>query len=420
MRLLHTSDWHLGIHLKQATRHQELDSFLLWLEQQINEHQVEVLLHAGDVFHQALPSARAQRQFFDFLHRASRLPSLRHMVFVGGNHDSASRLEAPQKLLEEASVHVVGGFWNRPAEYGRYLFPLTDKEGKVRVVVAALPYIQEARLGLSAIGLSSEEHHSRYCEAFTQLYTDFLELAAQQYPDAAIVGMGHLTCGNLNELSEDDYMSEIHSIGALGSLPPTIFDSRYSYVALGHIHRCFRVGEPQVWYSGTPIPMRFNETNAPRRCLLVEMEGKEASVSQLRVPTWRQLLEWEGTEQELLSKLDLLAWPEELPPFLNIVLKVEQIQYGALTALNDRIAERFPEDSRPRIVEFRQERLSEDEEWQSGPELRLDQMSPLEVFGQLYRSRHGDEELPETFQQAFRTLLNNDHDEAENSDEEAV
>ena len=97
MRILHTADWHLGCTLGQnhASRTQEHAAFLQWLLATIQEQGVEVLLVAGDIFDQAQPSAEAQQLYYDFLGQAARLPGLRRVVITGGNHDSATRLDAP-------------------------------------------------------------------------------------------------------------------------------------------------------------------------------------------------------------------------------------------------------------------------------------------------------------------------------------
>ena len=115
MRLIHTSDWHLGHALRQHDRSHEHQCFLDWLLQQLLQQQADVLLVAGDLFDTVNPSAQAQAQLYRFLARAhQRMPGLQ-TVLIAGNHDSAARLEAPQPLLESLAVRVVGQVHRKPA-----------------------------------------------------------------------------------------------------------------------------------------------------------------------------------------------------------------------------------------------------------------------------------------------------------------
>ena len=100
MRILHTSDWHLGQKLCNLERFAEYDFFLEHLLQLIREQEVDCLLHAGDIFDTANPPNQALRQYFNFLRRLHEETNCRQAVLVGGNHDSVLTLQAPQRLLE--------------------------------------------------------------------------------------------------------------------------------------------------------------------------------------------------------------------------------------------------------------------------------------------------------------------------------
>jgi exonuclease SbcD len=107
MRLLHTSDWHLGHRFHGRIRHEEQACFLDWLLEQIEQQAVGVLLVAGDIFDTTTPGSRAQGLYYRFLHRLAASPC-RHVVIIAGNHDSPSLLEAPRELLRQLDIHVVG------------------------------------------------------------------------------------------------------------------------------------------------------------------------------------------------------------------------------------------------------------------------------------------------------------------------
>ena len=107
MKILHTSDWHLGRSLYGRKRYKEFSAFLDWLAQTIEDENVDALLVAGDVFDTSTPSNRAQELYYRFLCRVAA-SSCRHVVVVAGNHDSPSFLNAPKELLRALNVYVVG------------------------------------------------------------------------------------------------------------------------------------------------------------------------------------------------------------------------------------------------------------------------------------------------------------------------
>jgi len=107
MKILHTSDWHLGRSLYGKKRYDEFSAFLDWLAETIEEQGIDALLIAGDVFDTSTPSNRAQALYYRFLCRVAT-SCCRHVVVIAGNHDSPSFLNAPRELLRALDVHVVG------------------------------------------------------------------------------------------------------------------------------------------------------------------------------------------------------------------------------------------------------------------------------------------------------------------------
>jgi exonuclease SbcD len=118
MRLIHTADWHLGHKLHEVDRREEHEAFLDWLVETIREREADALLMSGDVFDTANPSAEAQELWYRFLARCRRRNPDVDIVVIGGNHDSAGRLDAPNPLLRELGVQIVGGLMG-PVRPGR-------------------------------------------------------------------------------------------------------------------------------------------------------------------------------------------------------------------------------------------------------------------------------------------------------------
>lgn len=201
MRLLHTSDWHLGHTLHDVPRDFEHEAFLGWLLETIGEQRVDALLVAGDIFDTANPSARAQAQYYRFLTEARRRYPALQVVVIGGNHDSADRLDAPTPLLDQLGIHVVGGLprkADRQLDLDRLLVPLRGADGEVQAWVAAVPFLRPADLP------PIPDTEDPLVEGVRAVYREVFEGARRRRtPGQAILGMGHLymTGTALSELS---------------------------------------------------------------------------------------------------------------------------------------------------------------------------------------------------------------------------
>ncbi len=322
MRILHTSDWHIGHSLHELSRDFEHRQFLAWLLDTLDEYQVDALLIAGDIFETANPSAVAQEIWFGFLANArGRCPKL-DIVVVGGNHDSAARLDAPRPILAAHDVFMVGGLprtADRELDMDRLLAPLHDADGKVKAWVAAVPYLRITDLPR----LSDVE--DPLIEGMRQIYAEVIA-AARLRCDAgqALIATGHcyMTKSRISEMSERRILG-----GNQHALPVDVFPSDIAYVALGHLHLPQSIASDHVRYSGSPIPLSLGEREYPHQVLLVELDGARlASTTPLLVPRAVELLR--VPERGALLLGDILPLLEALPdadddpreewPFLEI------------------------------------------------------------------------------------------------------
>lgn len=428
VKILHTSDWHLGVSLDHATREREHQRFLNWLIDTMREEAVEVLLIAGDIFHHSQPSASAQADYYRFLTRCTQLPALRQVVVVGGNHDSASRLDAPRDVLGFLNVHTVGGISVDQDSWERCICPIKNPEtDEVEAVVIAVPFVQEARLGILTTRFSEVEINKQYEIAFQELYTHLADLANERYgAEIPLIATGHLACADANwKRMSGDFNSEIHQVGTIGALPLSIFDERYDYVALGHIHHCRQLGTRNIWYSGTPVATRPEESTSDRQVLLVDIDSKSnVTVSPIVVPIWRRILTFEGTPEEIYDQLRALKTdPDtELQPYLYINLIVEMRNHLDIAHFTEFLTEITPEGQLvPRILNVNK-RLSAQAKIETSTETTqhpsLKELSTEAVFTLLYELKNQsspDEEI----MIAFRSLLTDDG-EADLAELEAV
>lgn len=309
MRVMHTSDWHLGASLSGVGREEDHAWFLDWLLSSLDEHGPDVLIVAGDVFDQAHPVADAQRLYFDFLARVRA--HVRDVIVVGGNHDSPSRLDAPRSLLAALGIHVIGGLQADESTWARCVCPMRGAGGRVEGVVLAVPFVHECRLGVRTAGLDEAAIRASFRDRFTAFYRDLTDRALRAGDGAPIVATGHLACVGA---ARDDAPYEIHMAGATGGLPPDIFDDRLGYVALGHFHRGYRVGNRPAWYSGTPVALTPAEDRTPRSFLLADLHpGTDAIVTTVPVPRLRHVVHLRGAFDDVAARLRGMTWDTPRP-----------------------------------------------------------------------------------------------------------
>jgi exonuclease SbcD len=409
MRLLHTSDWHLGQSLHNFDRHHEHQCFLDWLLDLIVSERADALLLAGDVFDNANPSAAAQRQFYRFLQQArERAPQL-DLVVIAGNHDSPGRLEAPLPLLEAHGTRVVGNVTRREdgsIDVAGMVLPLTNGDGSVAAWCIALPFLRpgdvpriEAREG--------EEQPDPYLAGIAELYRLALEHARSlRQPGQAIVAMGHchLVEGQMSADSERRIV-----IGGTEMLPSGIFGPDIAYTALGHLHLAQMAGKQEhIRYCGSPIPLSFSETHYKHQVLCVELDGASLhavrpafvprAVPLLRVPATPAPLEAVLAE---LAALDLPPCESHAQPYLEVRVRLDAPEPG-LRARIEAAIEGKP--LRLAKIETSSSMRGQSLEDAAVSLDQLAQLQPDEVFKRLYRQKY-DSEAPEEQLQAFAELV---------------
>ena len=403
MRLLHTSDWHLGQTLHGFDRTYEHACFLDWLVETLVAERIDVLLVAGDIFDNANPSAAAHRQLYRFLQQArSRLPQLQ-VVVIAGNHDSPGRLEAPTPLLEAHGTIVVGNVARGPdggVDLERLLVPLRRRDGTVGAWCLAIPFLRPGDVPRAASADEGNEPKGLdpYLHGTTLLYRQAFALAQSRCTGSeAIVAMGH--CHMVDGQSSQDSERRI-VIGGTEALPASMFDPAVAYVALGHLHLAQRVGgHEHRRYCGSPLPLSFSEVGYQHQVLRIELDGPNtASVTPLPVPRAVQLLRVPAQPapvDAVLAALEALDLPEAPPhrqPFLEVRVLLEGPEPGlrarveaALAGKPVRLAKIEP-TRRHAAPDSPEEALSLDQ---------LAQLQPDDIFRRLWTQRYGDEAPPE-------------------------
>lgn len=315
LKLLHTSDWHIGRTLYGRKRYEEFDAFLTWLAETIQQNAIDALLVAGDVFDTSAPSNRAQELYYRFLCRVAA-SSCRHIVVVAGNHDSPSFLNAPKELLKALDVHVVGSSTASPEDE---VLVLRNDQDTPELIVCAVPYLRDRDIRVAEAGESVEDKERKLIEGIRTHYAAVAALAEQKREelgaDIPIVGTGHLfTAGG--QTVDGDGVRELY-VGSLAHVTAGIFPACFNYLALGHLHVPQKVnGSEIIRYSGSPLPMGFGEAKQQKSVCQVEFHSTAASVQLIDVPVFQKLErvkgDWDGISSRILelTATDTQGWLE--------------------------------------------------------------------------------------------------------------
>ncbi|TMN91359.1 exonuclease sbcCD subunit D [Pseudoalteromonas phenolica] len=316
MKVLHTSDWHLGQQFYEHHRVQEHQHFLDWLVITLQQQAIDLLLVAGDIYHTATPPSSSEQQLYQFIKQAKQACPELHIVIIAGNHDSANRIETAKPLLKQFDTHVIGRY--DKTEPSTCLVNIETENGKAQVV--AMPFLRPADVTLDT------QNDKAYQQGVAQAYQSVVELCEEN--TAPIIVMGHLHAkgGTISEDSERNI-----SIGGFDAVTAEVFTDKADYVALGHLHKAQVVAKCDAKrYCGTPMPMSFSEKNYQHQVLVCEFNGKACvSVNPLYTPRLRELIvlpKQGGADIDALcneiEQLDLKSY--EASPYLRLRLNASE------------------------------------------------------------------------------------------------
>jgi exonuclease SbcD len=285
VRLLHTSDWHLGRSFHRVGMLDAQVAYVDHLVAVVRAERVDVVLVAGDVYDRALPSVDVVSVLDDALARLTGAGAT--VVLSSGNHDSARRLGFASRLLEAARVHV-------RTDPARAAEPVLLDDAQGPVALYPLPYLEPA---LVAGALGCERSHAAVLEVTLEAVR--ADLAARPAGTRSVVAAHAFVVGGQGSDSERDI-----SVGGVSSVPLSVFDG-IGYTALGHLHGRQQLA-PAVRYSGSPLAYSFSEAHQVKGSWLVELGPDGVSrVDPVPAPVPRSLSLLSGDLAELLTDPEL-------------------------------------------------------------------------------------------------------------------
>lgn len=384
MKILHTSDWHLGQSFFTKSRKAEHQAFLDWLLEQITAHDIDAVIVAGDIFDTGTPPSYAREMYNRFIVAISQLSCT--LVALGGNHDSVSTLNESKQLVACLNTRVVASVvspemkndaTDSAEQQSEQIIELNNHQGETGAILCAIPFIRPRDVIRSNAGESGLEKRQALGEAikqhYHQLYQAALTLRAENQLDVPIIATGHLTALGVSQSDSvrDIYIGTLDGFAADG-FPPA------DYIALGHIHRPQIVAKSEhIRYSGSPIPLSFDELKTTKQVVLVEFNGsKRVSVEPLDVPVFQPMDVIKGDLSTIEARLKAFETvSSDLPVWLCI--EVETQDY--LSDLPQRI-QALTEGLPVEVLQLRRSRNTANQALTQIERETLAELTPEDVF----------------------------------------
>lgn len=324
LKILHTSDFHIGKQLLKVDFHEDMELFFDWLIQVITQQEIDVLLMSGDLFDQANPSQQAMLQYYSFLRRM--IPLKCKVIITGGNHDSAQVLNAPKELLKILDVTIVGG---APESIDELFF--TIEKNNQKIVIAAVPYLRDRDIRQA---LAGETYADKIAQIRLGLATYFKQVSNHHqlhFSDIPLLVMAHLYAQGA-ETTESE--REIQ-IGNQAGIEAAIFGDLPNYVALGHIHKPQMVGMPHIRYSGSPISLSFSEKLDQKQVVILDIQNGKLNFESIDIPCFRRLITLEGTLTEVKEQISKYQHQSQLVDLAEVIVKEENENVQTIRELDE-------------------------------------------------------------------------------------
>ena len=420
MRILHTSDWHLGQHFMGKSRQAEHQALIDWLLAQVDEHAVDAVLLAGDIFDTGTPPSYARELYSQLVVRLHGAGVA--LLLLGGNHDSVAMLGESRALLACLSSTVVAAADDDAASQVQVL-PRRGGKGEAGCIVCAIPFIRPRDVMQSQAGQSAEDKQqslqaaiqAHYHAVFEAACVRRTQLEAEIGRSLPLIATGHLLAVGA---STSESVREIY-VGSLGAFPTKAFPPA-DYIALGHIHQPQQVGGlnhirysateragtafcgPQqvgglnhIRYSGSPIPLSFDEARQQKEVLLVDLDATGLrAITPLPVPRFQRLTAVSGNLDALAEAIRLAAADGcvACPVWLEVTV-AEDDYLSDLPARIEALTDGMPVE----VLRIRRERGNASARLEAETSETLEEISPHDVFAR----RLAQEELAEDLQLAL-------------------
>ncbi|MDY0133222.1 MAG: exonuclease SbcCD subunit D C-terminal domain-containing protein [Desulforegulaceae bacterium] len=411
MKIIHTSDWHLGRSLYGRKRYDEFKNFLDWLLGIIEKEKTDALLISGDIFDTSTPSNKAQELYYNFICKASLI--CKGIVITAGNHDSPTFLNAPKTLLKILNIHVKGSITENLEDE---IVVLKDKETPF-AIICAVPYLRDRDIRTVEAGETADDKNLKLILGIKKHYEKVCSLAktkqdklkSKGYENIPIIAMGHLFAAGGTTI-EGDGVRELY-VGTLSRTGADIFPDFLDYTALGHLHLPQKVsGNDHIRYCGSPIPMGFGEANQTKTIIIAEFKNKTPKIKEIPVPVFQRLERIKGSIDEIFKKIENLKNQNS-----NAWLEIEYTGSEVLGNLRQNIEEKI-ENTELEIRRIKNNKIIESLKSSAKHEQTLDDLDLNQVFEKCLETYEIEEDEKQELISAYNYIVNKIFEEDKNAE----
>ena len=378
MKILHTSDWHLGQNFFTKSRKEEHQAFIDWLLLQVAKEQVDAVIIAGDIFDTGTPPSYAREMYNQFVVDMQKLNCV--LVVLGGNHDSVSTLNESKQILACLNTFVVA---STGISIDEQVFTIPDKLGQPAAILCAVPFIRARDVLQSTAGETGLQKRQALGDAIKQHYQTLYQVALLKQKEQKtnglalpIIATGHLTALGVSqsESVRDIYIGTLDGFAAEG-FPPV------DYIALGHIHKPQIVAKSEhIRYCGSPIPLSFDELGTQKQVMLVEFTGAQRSnLTPIDIPIFQPMQVIKGDLSAIETALKLYKKNDEAEADLACWLCLEVESQDYLSDLQQRIQD-MTQGLNVEVLQLRRSRNQHRQLLSQMQTETLAELSPHDVF----------------------------------------
>ena len=370
MKILHTSDWHLGQHFMGKSRQHEHAAFIDWLLNTVQEYAIDGVIIAGDVFDTGAPPSYARELYNRFVVKMNQLGC--PLLVLAGNHDSVATLNESKGLLAYLNAQVVTSAQDNPQQQ---VVVINNQANQPGALVCAIPFIRPKDLLKSQAGESADYKQQALGRAIAEHYQAVYQAALDKKAELGlplpIIATGHLTAMGVKS---SDSVREIY-IGTLDGFAASEFPPA-DYIALGHIHRPQVVAKSaHIRYCGSPIALSFDELGTQKNVLIAEFsEDKLSAVTPVTVPAFQAMAVIKGDLNDITHALEAYQQQSNVT---WLCIEVQTDDY--LSDLQQRIAA-LCEGKPVEVLQLRRSRSARQTALTQQQQEVLTELSPLDVF----------------------------------------
>ncbi len=396
MKILHTSDWHLGRTLySKKERQEEHAAFLEWLLSTIKNNSIDLLLIAGDIFDTASPSSTAQKMYYDFLIKV-KTAGCENVIIIGGNHDSPSFLNAPKDILAALNIVVFGNVNDKIEDE---IIVVNDKQGNPTGIVCAVPFLRERDISRFAEGENYSDRSKRINENIKKHYQEIAKLAVNKRKELGkeipIIATGHLSVAG-GQRNEDDGVRETY-IGNIEAVGNDIFPDTFEYVALGHYHIPSKIKE-HIRYCGSPIPMGFGEAKQKKSVYVIDFT-KDKTIETIDIPIFQQLESIVGDKTFIEKRLTELK-KELSSVWVEVIYNGNEIFPDFSSWINEQV-----KDSKIEVLKLQNQQHLNEVLTINDTTDSLDELNPFDVFDKLLEKASISDEQREELKESYKEIV---------------